>query len=510
MKTEFKMVVVLSALLVTGCGGGGGGDASPPVTEEPPAPPPPGLLMPVESADEFGQSLRDALEGAEYLNSGDNLVFALEEDADGVPIASFDSGAATNRAFSGTTLQESGVDEADLVKYDGEYMYVVAAPAADRYDARVGIFAPEGAETLPTAVRILRTDPATASVEEVGNILLEDERAGSVNGLYLGTFSGAGQLVAVSQNNPFVYWEFFASDYYWQNGNTLIQSFDVADVTAPTAAWSVSLQGSLLASRRIDNTLYVVTRYSPVVPGVISYPQSDDQIEKNRELVAAVSLEDLMPDAIVNNGAPQELVDAGNCYVPNQEYDGLPVPPATGTLVTITAIDLTAPGSLSSTCLNAYTSGFYASTEAIYLTASGSDQTTLIHKFALSSRGAEYRGSGAVPGYIGTRNPSFLMGRARVLCVWSAPPGTIAFSRYRWPMLMQRRQRIPVPVRPSSPKIWEGTGLRSCGSLIQKSRWKLLPACPMKKSRLTSASLAKTSTPCVISAIAVISSLFRL
>ncbi len=406
---------MLSVMLTAGCGGGGGGsDVSQPAAEEPPAAPPPGLLIPVTSAEEFGDSLRNALEGSEYLISTDNRVFALE-DADGlVPALSFaNKAAAGGTAFSGTTLQETGVDEADLVKYDGEHMFVVDTPAADRYYAKVGIaelFVPEDMVAPPTSVRILSTDPASSSVTEVGRIELSDDRAGSVNGLYLQTFGGSDQLIAVSQNNPFVYWELFASDYYWQNGNTLIQSFDVTDVTAVAPGWSIGLQGSLLASRRIDNTLYVVTRYSPSVPGVISYPQTDEQIAKNRELVAGVTLEELMPDAIINEGAPIELVDGGNCYIPNVEYEGLPVPPVTGTLVTITAIDLTAPENMSSTCLNAYTSGFYSSTDAIYLTASGSDQTTLIHKFALGTNGAEYRGSGSVPGYIGTRNPSFLMG----------------------------------------------------------------------------------------------------
>jgi uncharacterized secreted protein with C-terminal beta-propeller domain len=369
--------------------------------------------MPVENASQFVDSLRGALEGAAYVVSSANLAVTLEDF--GVPVAEFglDSAAAAGGggSFSETTLQEAGVDESDLIKYNGEHLYVVDMPNPQIYYALAGISLFEDAPEMPPAsIRILRTDPDQAAVSDVGRIELNNDGASTVNGIYLSEASGQEELIAVSQSNPFVYWALFASDYYWQNGATTIEAFDVSDVDNVQSSWSLNIDGSLLASRRIDNTLYLVTRYSPVIEGVISYPQTEEEIAANQDIIAATGADELLPHAIVDGGQPKQLLDAEDCYVPNPDYEQLPVPPATGTLVTITSIDLAAPQNMTSTCLNAYTSGFYASRNALYLTANGSDMTTLIHKFALQDGAAEYRGTGSVPGYIGTRNPSFLMG----------------------------------------------------------------------------------------------------
>ncbi|MFT5483694.1 MAG: putative secreted protein with C-terminal beta-propeller domain [Halieaceae bacterium] len=411
LKTAIGSVVTVIALAVSGCGGGGGSSDPVVIDVTLPAPPPPGLLMPVETADQFTENFRVALQGSDYLSSAENVVFAVEDSSVSAGTGGMDSLASKSGDFSETTLQEEGVDEADLVKYDGSHMFIVDTPQQNYYYLDAGISAIQAPpESPPASIRIMATDPVSAGVEEVGRIELNGDKSLSINGIYLANFSGSKQLVAVSQNNPFVYWGKFAADYYWQNGATTIESFDVTDVTAVTPSWSLRLDGSLLASRRIGNILYLVTRYSPVVEGVLSYPQSDEQVTKNKELIAAVSVEELLPDVVINDGVPQELLDPRDCYIPNQDYELLPVPPSSGTLVTITAIDLESPDSINSTCLNAYTSGFYASADALYLTASGNNMTTLIHKFALQGAGAEYRGSGSVPGYIGTRNPSFLMG----------------------------------------------------------------------------------------------------
>ena len=63
-----------------------------------------------------------------------------------------------------------------------------------------------------------------------------------------------------------------AVDYYWQDRNTLINSWDVSDPQSPTEAWSLELEGSLLTSRRIDDILYLVTRHTPSVAGLLPYP----------------------------------------------------------------------------------------------------------------------------------------------------------------------------------------------------------------------------------------------
>ncbi len=467
---------VLASL--TACGGGGsGGD---PVTEpgvvEPPRVSSSGLLKPVQSAGELGDSLRRGLVATDYMSeSGEPTVFL---DADlGAPFSPAE-GLAQGESYSRTNIQEQGVDESDLVKYDGEILYVldrgqaifpdvggpplseVAVPPTDSQgpipvepDGGIG----DGASPLPdsgdiastspaplsnAAIHLLRTNPGAPSATPVSDIDLQDVGY-SVKGLYLLQNDLGKQLIAVGQDNPYVYWELFASDYYWREGTTTVQSWDVGNPQSPQPGWTLRIEGSLLASRRIDNVLYLVTRYSPAVEGTVAYPQTQEEITENQNLVAATELEDLTPDMTLNNGSPQELFSPSDCFIPNGEYEGLLVPPPGGSLVSVTAIDLDAPDSTRTTCLNTYASGFYASAESVYLTAN-TGNSTLIHKISFSGLGSQYRGSGEVPGYIGTSNPAFLM---------SESDGQLRVVSSRWD-----ERDFPLPVIDQQPLVDTATG----------------------------------------------------
>lgn len=441
---------VLASLTACGGGGSGGGPVDEPGVVDPTPVSSSGLLKPVDSPRELGNSLREGLVATRYLHESSEPAVFLDGDLS-APFAPSE-GAALEESYSRTNLQELGVDEADIVKYDGEILYVLdrgtaispvagdpgvlsvdvppplpEGPIPVEPDGGIGDGAPplSGVDELasttiaPTnqVIHLLRTDPAAPATTLVSDIDLTGSGF-SVEGMYLVQNDLGKQLIAVGQDNPYVYWEFFASDYYWREGTTSVQSWGVTNPANTQLGWSVQIDGSLLASRRIGNVLYLVTRYSPTIEGTIAYPQTEEDIASNRDLVAAAELEDLTPDMVVNGGVPQELFSPGDCFIPNDEYEGLLVPPAGGSVISVTAIDLDAPDSIHTTCLNTYASGFYASTESIYLTANTADGT-LIHKISLSGMGSQYRGSGEVPGYIGTSNPAFLMseseGKLRVV-----------------------------------------------------------------------------------------------
>ncbi len=145
-----------------------------------------------------------------------------------------------------------------------------------------------------------------------------------------------------------------------QYEHALAQSWDVLDPTSPDPAWKLELDGSLLASRRIGNTLYLVTRYSPTIAGLVNYPQTPEEVEANRTLIEETPIEALLPDVRSDGGEPSELLSATDCLVPNTQYSGLTLPPAQGIITTITAVDLAAPDTMQSICLNTYASGFYS------------------------------------------------------------------------------------------------------------------------------------------------------
>src|ERR1044071_4849962 len=67
--------------------------------------------------------------------------------------------------FSATTVQVDGVDEADLVKYDGQYIYTMRpAPA------------PPTPGITRNVLTVARTDAATASTQVVSEFALPGEQ----------------------------------------------------------------------------------------------------------------------------------------------------------------------------------------------------------------------------------------------------------------------------------------------------------------------------------------------
>ena len=400
---NFAMGLICLGLAACGGGGGNGGATGVSATEQPGrgGARSPGMLKSVSSEQEMRDSLTLGLSGAAFRRD------AVDFAEDGGDLVTSPSPAAS-ADYSTTTLQEQGVDEADVVKYDGNVIYALqygGMNAVPELAASSGISLDEAAGG--PLIRLYRTDPATPATEEVASISLEDYGYGG--GLYLYEGGASKHLLMVGQSGLPWSWDSFSFDSYWRNHTTRVQAFSVDNPESPATAWSLDVQGALLTSRRVDNLLYLVTRYSPSIDGVDPYPATDDSVAANRALIEATPLADLMPDMVRDDGAPQELLAAGDCLVPNKNYDGQLLPPEGGSLITVTAIDLQAPDRVTSLCINSFATGFYASRESLYITAGSADNHTVIHKVSLADGQPEYRGSGAVRGHLGTGNPSFLM-----------------------------------------------------------------------------------------------------
>lgn len=412
IKSQLQTVGIVSLLAGVGaCGGSGGGSSAPAHTPDPQAPVggAQGMMRPAQSDQELGRSLRSGLSQSGHVAGGQVLL-----TADGAPLAASE-GESSAGNFTSTNLQEVGVDEADIVKYDGDILYLVQRGTSDvvvfESDASESVAADEIGIALPqhpARIHLLRTDVAQAAVEEQSVIELDGADL-YVSGLYLHEDQSGKQLVAIADNGAYVPWATFADDVYWREGKTSVNLWDVSDPTQPGSPWQLEIEGSLLDSRRIGDKLYLVTRYTPSVDGVVIYPENDEQVSANQQLIDNTPLADLLPNYRINGGADNELLAAQDCYVPNPDFDAAQPAHAGGGLVTITEVDLVSPGQLKSVCMNAQVGGFYASQQAIYLTAALADNLTQVHKVALAAEGPVYRGSGEIPGYIGTANPAFLM-----------------------------------------------------------------------------------------------------
>jgi len=415
MKPHLFFVSVLMLFILTSCSGGGGSTTeSSSLGEEQKE----GLL-----------TFADDAELQEYLKSGfrsssENLELRDYTTALDVDVAgTVESDQAVNSpavAYSKTTLQETGVDEADRVKSDGHFLYLAPRPDSLSYDPmdRVAVSAEESEGAVSDRIRIFALTDDPAGAKEVATIALDHFRT-QISGLYLVTERADADpdvLIAVggTQNNV---WSAWSCAWCWQNTRTEVSFFDVTLPQEPQQISHLSIDGQLIASRRIDNKLYLVTRYAAMIPDFDTYPVTPLEKEQNEALLDAVTLADLLPAIRINDAPATPLVTPESTYLPMVKPEEWIDP----TLITITAIDLSDPtryevASLAGPAETVYVSSrnlYVATTRHHYRPLIGmldetstklndvAPETTEIHKFKFTENGPIYKGSGVIDGNLG-------------------------------------------------------------------------------------------------------------
>lgn len=346
----FSVLVLFAHLLLQGCGGSGG-------SNEPRDPPGAvtGMLRPVHGADELESVLKQSLA----------KVIA------GAPSGPIFWPAATAADFSTTYTIEAGVDELDFVRYDGRHLYV--APTLS------------GLPPADAIIRILRTDPASATATPVGSIAIDTTQA--VVGMYVAN----GRLMLVSTEAYYgPYGDMWSAIFVWAPTKFTVQVHDVSDPAHPRKLMAATIDGVFVESRRIEDRVVIVSRHTP--DSVL------DEAERVR--VALMPLHELMP-GITIDGRRDLLVDPRRCYVTNEGAStGYPV------ITSINTFSLANPRDFDGICYDEPADGVYASPDALYVSEprmhSGSSSSTRIHKFALRSARPEYAGSVEVPGLVWT------------------------------------------------------------------------------------------------------------
>lgn len=376
--------------------------------ESDPAPFDAALLVPALSASQFAAYIKDGLrQWSGVVDNSETLLAQSSpfQDAVAVPAAesaeardviaavSADSTVLSASTFTKTNLLVTGVEEIDPVKYDGEHLYV--ANGAD--------------------IQVLKTYTDGTAAEVLGRINVNsgsESSNQSIRGIYLSDDSSL--LTAISEAQA-VHWfvEWF-SPWGW-NGKTRIDLVDISDVTVLTKTNSLELDGSYITSRRIGNVLYVVTRFTPSLAGLVLNAESEEEIDANERLIEELDVNELLPQVRYQDGTSGNLVTSDNCFLPPITDVG----PAVyyPTLTTITAIKLDNPSDMTSVCLTDGIQGMHMSLNAIYLAALDRDflnnagfyDNTLIHKFSITNETPAYVGSARVAGSF-WGDPNFLMG----------------------------------------------------------------------------------------------------
>lgn len=418
MRSSTRLIYLFFiAFIFQGCGGGtsvsvtaGFGDPQTGEDDENQG----GLLIVVSSGEQLVDSIqagfttqltRDLGEGTGGI--GDEV--SLDTGAPGVSEGVAD-GAAGAR-LSTTYTQEVSVDEHDTVKYDGKHLYVaptrglsccfvvdVAVDVALDEAESDGLVAPIP-EPGPRAIRILATDPVSATVSEAGSIELPDDR--TVEGMYIKD----DQLATITSTT---WWGYYGREFEridaWAGQSAGFRLYDVSAASAPEVLWEIEIEGGFVNSRLVDDTVYLITRHTPQVEGLQFYPLSEDDEAKNQPLIEALTIDDIIPRTRIN-GEDGQLFAPDDCYVLDPENELAPGERGHPVLTTIIAIDLQNPGISDTLCYNESVSGTYVSPTAIHLTQHeyppGGTPNTIVHRFEYGN-GLEYSGSGKVAGDLRT------------------------------------------------------------------------------------------------------------
>ena len=435
---NMKLVLaVASAVALTACGGNDGGDTNGnggnttsgvdysklKITPQSDAP------LTLVAGEALNQHIKNGLrlKVSPSIYNRNNLVefTGVPEMAEAVPAPSADQAVAAGGAsdnFSETNVHVAGVDEADYAKYDGKHWFIATYPEYDPY--RIDNF---------PGINVVATDPLAANAEVVGHVAL-DSQWGGVSEMYLVNDGDSTSHVATLRSQwgnvypmmpGFGFPElgvsvevmarpaiepFFGDIYYPHpvNSETKIQWVDVADATSPELDWTLSVEGSLVDSRKVGDMLYLVTRFDPWIANLQFEYGNDGVRDANEDALSSVAVQQLLPTYRINEGDAITLADS--CYV----QDGISAAYGYASLVNITAVNLSEKKVVSSSCINGAVESLSVNPGSMYLTGTvwddgmGERQTTVIHKFSLDEQGAAYRASGSVKGYIGHRgDPAF-------------------------------------------------------------------------------------------------------
>ncbi len=371
MKNLTEIIFGMFFLALAGCGSSSN-------SADPPDPNQRGMLSVVTDVAAFEASIKAGLTS---MSSDEQLAVA---------------GTAADGNFTGTYTQEANVDEIDTVRYDGNHLFV--APRRFFNCCFVlGNAVPENDDpaTVPErSVRILATDPANGAANLVSTIPLEDDI--SVQGMYLEAdrmFALTGRMVYGS------YGELWADIAIWAPEELGFRIYDVSDAANPALEIEASIDGVFVESRRIGNTVYIVSRYTPWLEGLHYYVTTAAQQSENQAILADATLDDLLPKITIA-GETKLLATPDNCMVTTgDDASNYPV------LTSVTAVPMDDPTNFTTTCYSEDAYGVYVSDSALYFTELRPDNAlqtdiTRIHKFALVGTQIDYRGSADIEGAV--------------------------------------------------------------------------------------------------------------
>lgn len=262
----------------------------------------------------------------------------------------------SNNDYTDTNVQVSGVDEGDIVKTDGNYIYSLSNN--NLYISK----ASKGNINLSSKININNGEnynPLELYVEGNNLIVLYEEYGDNI-------YSNTSKKSVVDC-------------IYYTDSNTCINIYDISNKKNPKLINNLKQNGSYSSSRMIGNKLYLISNYN----------LSLNNIEKNKP-------ETFIPSTY--NGRETKCVEANNIYVcPDIERTNY---------VLTTSFDIENPYEFESEkAILGASDNIYMSLENLYVTSYGYEEEdsygydkTNIIKFKLNNGSLEFKASESING----------------------------------------------------------------------------------------------------------------
>lgn len=260
-------------------------------------------------------------------------------------------------SYSKTNLQMEGVDESDIIKTDGSYIYIVNGHAVKIIDI-------QGDKMKEIGEIDISLDSAADRVMEMYvdgdklNLIVEKEQTQLNQSTAESTSENQDSAIQKNGTEETV----VQCDVYYMDSDivTELQTYDISNRKEPILKGSITQDGMYKTSRKIGDIVYLFTEKSMQMPGLA---REQAVLEKNTG--------DWIP--LVNGTA----IAADCIYIPEQGSNGL----------VVSSVNVDKPDKIvdNTLIMNNYVN-IYVSTEALYLYGqdySGSGVVTQIAKFGL-------------------------------------------------------------------------------------------------------------------------------
>jgi hypothetical protein len=349
-----------------------------------------------------------SLDGCRDYDDDSMWVSGDEDGSRADPSAEDSAGSSESEGaeeYSTTNTQEAGVDEADFVKNDGGYVYLVAGNELIIIDAW----------PAPMAEIISRV-----------------------------TITGVPRLLYVYADHAVVYSDVIeegaASESdcwgdcgYRPAGNLLISVFDIADRVHPRLEREIGIGGVYVNSRRINDNVHTVMTYPEIgFPEVAYWPEGIDRcgsydrmvlwrafsdlIARNEEIINATPISDWVPSLSDTRYAADGSSETDTDLLGSCEGFYEAVGSSGRAFLSVMSFDLTEDGPVNVSSIVGDQGVVYASQDALYVAsrhsagtgewffdgAEGVREATAVHRFVfdLEEPATVYDASGVVVGHV--------------------------------------------------------------------------------------------------------------